>query len=50
MDRAELFLSPRGEAWREEEDGVMMGFFSEKGRRGRHRFETAPISVDDNIR
>jgi GNAT superfamily N-acetyltransferase len=49
MERAELFLGPRGEAWREEEDGVMMGFFSEKGRRDRHRFDTAPIYFDDDI-
>jgi hypothetical protein len=31
LERAELFLGLRGEAWREEEGWVMMGFFSREG-------------------
>jgi hypothetical protein len=28
---------------------VKIGFFSEKGRRDRHHFETSPIYFDDDI-
>ncbi len=49
MEQAKLFAGPRSAPRREEEDRVMMGFFSEKGRRDRHHFEASPIYFDDDL-
>ena len=49
MAGTELYGGPKAAPWREEEDVVMMGFVSEKGKRDRTRFEASPIYFDDDL-
>ena len=48
IERAVLLGGRRDAPWPTEQR-VMMGFFSEKGRRARLRFESLPISFDDEL-
>ncbi len=47
MERSALLGGPRSAPYRCEEP-TMMGFFSEKGKRGRATFESMPIYFDDD--